>query len=205
MTSIAHNLDVVLVDAGGSNIGSVQAALQRLGVRAEMTADHARIAAASHVILPGVGAARHGMQRLRSAGLDVLIPQLTQPVLGVCLGMQLLYQSSEESDTRCLGVVPGRVARFSEAESGRVPHMGWNNLTRLNDSPLLRDIKDNDCAYFVHSYAAPLGQASIASCTYGRVFTAAVSWRNFHGAQFHPERSAAVGARLLSNFLEMSA
>lgn len=205
MTSTLQNLDVVLIDAGGSNIGSVQSALRRLGVRAEMTADKARIAAASHVILPGVGAARHGMQRLRSSGLDALIPMLKQPVLGVCLGMQLLYESSEESDTRCLGVVPGRVSRFSESESGRVPHMGWNSLTRLNESPLLHDINDNDCAYFVHSYAAPLGQASIASCNYGRVFTAVVSWRNFHGAQFHPERSAAVGARLLSNFLEMQA
>jgi imidazole glycerol-phosphate synthase subunit HisH len=198
-----ENVDVVLVDAGGSNIGSVQAALQRLGVAAEMSSNAERIRRASHVVLPGVGAAKPGMQRLRNSGLDAVIPKLGQPVLGVCLGMQLLFESSEESDTRCLGVIPGRVARFSEAESGRVPHMGWNSLQRLGDSPLLNGIEDGDCAYFVHSYAVPLGLATVASCTYGRVFSAVVSWRNFHGAQFHPERSAAVGARLLSNFLEM--
>lgn len=201
--SRASPIDVVLVDAGGSNIGSVQAALQRLGVVAEMSRDAERIRRASHVVLPGVGAAKPGMQRLRDSGLDAIIPQLTQPVLGVCLGMQLLFESSEESDTRCLGVIPGRVARFSEAESGRVPHMGWNSMRRLGDSPLFNGIADGDCAYFVHSYAAPLGLATVATCTYGRVFSAVVSWRNFYGAQFHPERSAAVGARLLSNFLEM--
>jgi imidazole glycerol-phosphate synthase subunit HisH len=197
------NLDVVLVDAGGSNIGSVQAALQRLGVAAEMSADGERIRRATHVILPGVGAAKPGMQRLRNSGLDTVIPKLTQPVLGVCLGMQLLFESSEESDTRCLGVVPGRVSRFSEAESGRVPHMGWNNLQRLAESPLMAGIENGDCAYFVHSYAVPLGLATVATCTYGRTFSAVVAWRNFYGAQFHPERSAAVGARLLSNFLEI--
>jgi imidazole glycerol-phosphate synthase subunit HisH len=203
VTEFRTDLDVVLVDAGGSNIGSVQAALRRLGVSAGVSADAERIRAASHVILPGVGAAKPGMQRLRNSGLDVLIPQLTQPVLGVCLGMQLLFESSEEADTRCLGVVPGRVARFFESECGRVPHMGWNRLTRMSDSPLLDGIADGDYAYFVHSYAAPLGQATVASCTYGQPFTAVLTWRNFHGAQFHPERSAAVGARLLSNFLEM--
>lgn len=197
------HFNVVLVDAGGSNVGSVQAALQRLGVAAEMTANGERIRAASHVILPGVGAARPGMQRLRDSGLDLLIPRLTQPVLGVCLGMQLLFESSEEADTQCLGVVPGRVARFGQSTSFRVPHMGWNSLERLTDAPLLNGIQSGDYAYFVHSYAAPLGPASVASCDHGRAFTAALSWRNFHGAQFHPERSAAVGARLLANFLEM--
>ncbi|MDZ4812495.1 MAG: imidazole glycerol phosphate synthase subunit HisH [Pseudomonadota bacterium] len=197
------DFNVVLVDAGGSNVGSVQAALQRLGVAAEMTADSEHIRAASHVILPGVGAARPGMQRLRDSGLDLLIPRLTQPVLGVCLGMQLLFESSEEADTQCLGVVPGRVARFCESTSFRLPHMGWNSLERLTDAPLLNGIQSGDYAYFVHSYAAPLGPASVASCRHGRVFTAALSWKNFHGAQFHPERSASVGARLLANFLEM--
>ncbi len=200
---VPGNLDVVLVDAGGSNIGSVQAALQRLGVAAEMSADSERIRRATHVILPGVGAAKPGMQRLRNSGLDALIPKLTQPVLGVCLGMQLLFESSEESETRCLGVVPGRVSRFVEAESGRVPHMGWNSLQRLAESPLMAGIANGDCGYFVHSYAVPLGLATVATCTYGHTFSAVVAWRNFYGAQFHPERSAAVGARLLSNFLEI--
>jgi glutamine amidotransferase len=168
-----------------------------------MSADGERIRRATHVILPGVGAAKPGMQRLRNSGMDALIPKLTQPVLGVCLGMQLLFESSEESDTRCLGVVPGRVSRFSEAESGRVPHMGWNNLQRLAESPLMAGIENGDCAYFVHSYAVPLGLATVAACTYGRTFSAVVAWRNFYGAQFHPERSAAIGARLLSNFLEI--
>lgn len=204
MTSASdRDIDVVLVDAGGSNIGSVQAALRRLGVDAEMSRNGERIRRASHVILPGVGAAKPGMQRLRDRGLDVLIPTLRQPVLGVCLGMQLLFESSEESDTRCLGVVPGRVVRFREADCGRVPHMGWNDLSRISDAPLLNGIISGDYAYFVHSYAAPIGPASVASCCYGSAFSAMVSWRNFHGAQFHPERSADVGARLLANFLEM--
>lgn len=197
-------LDVVLVDAGGSNIASVQAAFERLGVRSQMSADPARIRAASHVVLPGVGAARPGMKRLVDAGLDTLIAELEQPVLGVCLGMQLLFESSDESDTACLGIVPGRVRRFDEAESGRVPHMGWNRLQVRSRSALLEGIDDGAYAYFVHSYAAPLGAATIAGCSYGREFSAIVSQRNFHGAQFHPERSSAVGSRLLSNFLGLA-
>ncbi len=193
--------DVVLVDAGGSNIASVQAAFERIGVSAEMTADAGRIARASHVVLPGVGAARPGMQRLYDAGLTAVIASLKQPVLGVCLGMQLLFERSEEADTECLGILPGEVQKFSESESGRVPHMGWNQLQIERPSALLDGIDSGAYAYFVHSYAAPMAANTLASCQYGRSFAAIVARANFHGAQFHPERSSAVGNRLLKNFL----
>ena len=196
-------MSVVLVDAGGSNIGSVQAALARLGVAAELTQDPARIAAASHVILPGVGAAAPGMQRLRAANLVEPLRALRQPVLGVCLGMQLLFERSEESDTGCLGVIPGTVARIAAAPGMRVPHMGWNALQLQRPHALLGDLGANAYAYFVHSYAAPVGAATLASCEHGAAFSAIVQHRNFHGMQFHPERSSALGARLLRNFLAL--
>lgn len=196
--------DVVLVDAGGSNIASVQAAFERIGVVAEMTADAGRIARASHVVLPGVGAAGPGMQRLHELGLTDVIGSLRQPVLGVCLGMQLLFEQSEEAETRCLGIIPGTVRRFSEAVSGRVPHMGWNQLQIERPSVLLDGIESGAYAYFVHSYAAPTGDHALASCCYGSSFAAVVARNNFHGAQFHPERSSAVGSRLLKNFLGLT-
>ncbi len=196
--------DVVLVDAGGSNIASVQAAFERIGVVAEMTADAGRIARASHVVLPGVGAAGPGMQRLHELGLTEVIGSLRQPVLGVCLGMQLLFVQSEEAESRCLGIIPGTVRRFSEAVSGRVPHMGWNQLQIERPSVLLDGIESGAYAYFVHSYAAPTGDHALASCCYGSSFAAVVARNNFHGAQFHPERSSAVGSRLLKNFLGLT-
>jgi glutamine amidotransferase len=198
------NRDVVMLDSGGTNLASVQFAFERLGVRAELSRDPERIRRASHVVLPGVGAAGPGMQRLRASGLDALIPNLVQPVLGVCLGMQLLFESSAEGDTTCLGVFPGRLERFQESRCGRVPHMGWNRIDRLRGSPLLEGLAADAHAYFVHSYAAPLGAETVASCDYGGAFAAVVSARNFHGAQFHPERSTEAGARLLANFLELS-
>jgi glutamine amidotransferase len=196
--------DVVMLDSGGTNLGSVQYAFERLGVRAELSRDPERIRRASHVVLPGVGAAAPGMLRLRESGLDRLIPTLTQPVLGVCLGMQLLFEASAEGDTACLGILKGRLTRFDEARCGRVPHMGWNRIDAIADSPLLAGLGRDAFAYFVHSYAAPVTSATVATCDYGGAFAAIVSERNFHGAQCHPERSAAVGARLLSNFLELS-
>ncbi len=195
--------DVVMLDSGGTNLGSVQYAFERLGVRAELSRDVDRIRRASHVVLPGVGAAAPGMQRLREAGLDRLIPTLTQPVLGVCLGMQLLFDASAEGDTTCLGILRGKLSRFDGARCGRVPHMGWNRVDTIKPSPLLAGLERDAFAYFVHSYAAPVTAATVASCDYGGAFAAVVSERNFHGAQFHPERSAAVGARLLANFLEL--
>ncbi len=195
--------EVILVDAGGTNIGSVRYAFERLGIAAELSAERARIAAASHVVLPGVGAAGPAMQRLRELGLVDLVRELRQPVLGVCLGMQLLFESSEEGDSLCLGLIPARVARFPDRDDLRVPQMGWNALRVERDSPLLDGLDAPAFAYFVHSYAAPVGPWTLASADYGGPFSAVVQRDNFYGMQFHPERSAAVGARLLRNFLSL--
>jgi glutamine amidotransferase len=192
--------DIVIV-ASGANIASLQFALQRLDTDATVSADPDEIRAASHVILPGVGAAGVAMSRLRQSGLDTVIPALRQPVLGICLGMQLLYETSQEGDVSCLGIIPGGAARFPEGAGRPVPHMGWNTLEIRRASPLLAGLTDGDYAYFVHSYALDLGPATVASAHYGAQFSACVQWRNFYGAQFHPERSAAVGARVLENFL----
>ena len=196
-------LSVVLVDAGGTNIGSVRYALQRLGVDAPLTADPAAIRAADKVILPGVGAAGPAMARLRALGLVDLLRGLTQPVLGVCLGMQLLCARSEEGGVDCLGVIPASVQRLQPATGLRVPHMGWNRLCALRAHPMFDGMADDARAYFVHSYAVPLGDYTLASTTHGQVFSAVVACRNFFGMQFHPERSSAVGARLLRNFLAL--
>jgi glutamine amidotransferase len=195
--------DVVLVDGGGTNIGSVRYALQRLGVDAELTAAADRIRRATHVILPGVGAAAPGMAKLREAGLVDVLRDLRQPLLGVCLGMQLLFERSEESDTACLGLIPGTVRRFIQRNDLRVPHIGWNQVRAERQDALIESIGDEAYAYFVHSYAAPIGAATVASCDYGGTFSAVVRRDNVCGMQFHPERSAAVGARLLQNFLEL--
>ncbi len=193
--------DVVIIASGGANIASLQSALERQQVRSVVSADFERIRAASHVILPGVGAAADAMARLRLAGLDQLIPRLRQPVLGICLGMQLLFEGSDEGPTPCLKVIPGQARRFRDAPDLPVPHIGWNTLKIERDSALLAGVKDQDYAYFVHSYALPHSAATTASTCYGGSFSACVEWRNFYGAQFHPERSAALGARLLRNFL----
>lgn len=195
--------DVVLVDAGGTNIGSVRYALQRLGVEAVLSDDAARIRAATHVILPGVGAAAPGMQRLHQAGLVSVLRELRQPLLGVCLGMQLLFEHSAEGDTACLGLLPGRVQALAAQPGLRVPHMGWNALQLLRDDPLLGDLPQPADAYFVHGYAAPVGAYTLAACTHGAQFSAVVRRGHVCGMQFHPERSAATGARLLRNFLDL--
>ena len=194
-------MSIVLVDAGGSNIGSVRYALQRLGVDAPLSTDAAAIRGAERVILPGVGAAAPGMQRLRDAGLIEVIRSLRQPVLGVCLGMQLLFEHSEESDTDCLGVIPGTVRHFPQGGNLRVPHMGWNALRVEREHALLRGLGSEPHAYFVHSYAAPLSDDVLASADHGGPFAAVVQHENFFGMQFHPERSSLVGAQLLRNFL----
>jgi glutamine amidotransferase len=191
----------VLVDSGGANIGSVRYALERLGVQATMSADAAVITAADRVILPGVGAAAPAMARLRELALVDTLRRLTQPLLGICLGMQLLFDGSEEGDVACLGLLPGRVRRMPEAPGVRVPHMGWNRLHPTRASSLLAGIGDGAQAYFVHSYAAPVTADCLASCRHGEDFAAVVQRGNVAGAQFHPERSAAVGAALLGNFL----
>lgn len=193
---------VVLVDSGGANLGSVLCALQRLGVEARVSGDGDAIRAATHVILPGVGAAPVGMARLRERGLVDVVRGLTRPVLGVCLGMHLLFEHSDEGDTPCLGLLPGRVRKFSSADL-RIPHMGWNALQLRGKYALLGGIGEGAFAYFVHSFAAPVAAHTLAACDYGGEFAALVQARNFFGAQFHPERSAQTGARLLQNFLEL--
>ena len=196
-------MSVVLVDAGGTNIGSVRYALQRLGLDAALTADAANIRSADKVILPGVGAAGPGMARLRELGLVSVMRSLRQPVLGVCLGMQLLCSHSEEGATECLGLIPAPVRRFAEAPGLRVPHMGWNRVSAQREHALLAGLGDDEQAYFVHSYAVPTGEWTLACSDYGVPFSAVISRDNFFGMQFHPERSAAVGAKLLKNFLEL--
>jgi glutamine amidotransferase len=195
---------IAIVASGGANIASLQFALQRLGVDSAVTADPERIRSANHVILPGVGAAANAMARLRQNGLDTLIPSLQQPVLGICLGMQLLYESSQEGDARCLGIMPAGGAPSPPAPHRPVPHMGWNSLDIRRPCALLEGLADGDYAYYVHSYALDLSAATVASTSYGTPFSACVQWRNFYGAQFHPERSAATGARLLKNFLTIN-
>jgi imidazole glycerol-phosphate synthase subunit HisH len=193
--------NVVLVDAGGTNIGSVRYALERLGIDARISDDADRIRDATHVILPGVGAAGPGMQRLRESGLVEVMRSLEQPVLGVCLGMQLLFEHSEEGDTACLGIIPGRVRRIQAGDGLRVPHMGWNNLQRLREDRLLKGLPRNVYAYFVHSYAISSGASTLASVDYGSPLSAIVRRKNFCGMQFHPERSGSLGTLLLKNFL----
>ena len=199
--------DVAIIDNGGANIASLRYALERLGASSQLTSDPAELRAARRVILPGVGAAADAMARLRALGLDELIPALTQPVLGICLGMQLLFASSEEgddgTDTECLGLIAERVARFPSRPAFPVPHMGWNQLRLATPSPLFTGVNDGDYVYFVHSYAAPIGPWTLAATDYGGEFSAAVHHGNFHGVQFHPERSAGPGARVLANFLEL--
>ncbi|MET0985798.1 MAG: imidazole glycerol phosphate synthase subunit HisH [Steroidobacteraceae bacterium] len=195
---------LAIIDSGGANIASLRYAIERLGVESDLTTDPARLRAASHVILPGVGAASDCMARLEKANLVDTIRTLEQPLLGICVGMQLLFESSEEGGVRCLGLMPGRVQRFADREGLPVPHMGWNQLTLSQPSPLFDEIQNGDYVYFVHSYAAPLGAHSIASSEYGASFTAVVQRGNVYGAQFHPERSARIGSLLLRNFLRLS-
>lgn len=193
---------LAIVDSGGANIASVRFALERLGVQSELTADPAVIRAAERVILPGVGSAVEGMKRLQAKGLVDCVRGLTQPVLGICLGMQLLFEDSEEGPTRTLGLIPGTVALLPESPGITVPHMGWNTVLTGRDPGLLDGIGPDARFYFVHSYAAPVNAFTVASCDHGRPFTAIVQRGNFSGVQFHPERSGPAGARLLKNFVE---
>lgn len=194
---------LAIVDSGGANISSVRFALERLGVSGELTADPAVIRAANRVILPGVGSAQEGMKRLQAKGLVEVVRGLQQPVLGICLGMQLLFEASEEGDTPSLGLIPGRVALLPESPGITVPHMGWNSLNVLKASPLLKGFDAATRFYFVHSFAGPVNGFTLASCDHGMAFAAVVQRGNFSGVQFHPERSGAAGAQLLKNFLEM--
>ena len=193
-------MTLAVVDSGGANISSVLHALRRLGTEPAFTADADTIRSATRVILPGVGAAGRAMDVLRGHGLVQVIRDLTQPVLGICLGMQLLFDSSEEDDTELLGLIPARLTRLQEGEGRRVPHMGWNVLRAVR-ADAFSDPLEGAWFYFVHSYAAPVGEWTLASATHGGAFSAVVRRNNFYGAQFHPERSAAAGANLLQQFL----
>ncbi|MET0499682.1 MAG: imidazole glycerol phosphate synthase subunit HisH [Steroidobacteraceae bacterium] len=194
---------LAIIDSGGANIASLQFAVERLGLPSDLTTDPAVLEDASHIILPGVGAAADCMARLQNAGIVDTIRRLRQPVLGICVGMQLLFESSEEGDVSCLGLLPGRVRRFETRPDLPVPHMGWNQLEFDKPSPLLQDIAQGDYVYFVHSYAAPVSGLTLATASYGDPFTAIVQRDNVYGVQFHPERSARVGAQLIQNFLRL--
>jgi glutamine amidotransferase len=194
---------LAIIDSGGANIASVRFAIERLGVNAELTTDPERVRSATHVILPGVGMAADCMGRLQQSGLVETIRSLKQPLLGICVGMQLLFESSDEGDVSCLGVLPGRVQRFPNRAGLPVPHMGWNQLNVLRPTILTQGIHADDYVYFVHSYAAPVSDLTLAATDYGAPFSAIVQKGNIYGAQFHPERSARVGAIVLRNFLSI--
>ena len=197
---------IIIVDTGCANLSSVKFAIQRLGYKATITDDINLIKAADKVIFPGVGTAKHAMENIKAKGLVATLQGLTQPVLGFCLGMQLMTKSSNEgSDTNttpCLNLIPTEILPL-EAEGEILPHMGWNTLSNVKAHPVLKGISDGDYFYFVHSFAAPISKYTIASCYYGSQFSAAIAKDNFIGCQFHPERSSALGSKIIQNFLEL--
>jgi glutamine amidotransferase len=195
--------DVVIIGSCGSNLASLGFALERLGVEAPVTRDPERVRSASHVILPGVGAAGAAMSRLAGDGLVELVPRLEQPVLGICLGMQLLFAGSDEGDTKCLGVIDARAGRLPQSSDFPVPQMGWNSVEPVAPCALLAGVEPGAYAYFIHSYAVPCGAYTRAVASYGVRFSAVVEQRNFYGTQFHPERSSTMGSRILDNFLKI--
>lgn len=197
------NLTIVKYNAG--NIQSVLYALERIGVKANVTDDHNEIRSADKVIFPGVGEASSAMRYLKERGLDEVLINLTQPVLGICLGMQLMCRYSAENDTTCLGIFDEVVSRFSFSQTksdeiSKVPQIGWNNIYDLQTN-LFNEVPDNSYCYFVHSYYAALGEHTIAKTTYGQPYSSALHKNNFYGVQFHPEKSAAAGEQILRNFI----
>ena len=193
-------MKLVIIDYGAGNIKSIQFAFQRLGVDAVLTSDAEEIKAADKVIFPGVGEASSAMTKLKESGLNDLIPQLKQPVLGICLGMQLMCRSTEEGNTEGLGIFDVDVKRFSNEV--KVPQMGWNTISEL-ESPLFEGIKDKDYMYLVHSYYAEDSEESIAKTNYELEYASALQKDNFYGVQFHPEKSGKSGAKILQNFLNL--
>ena len=191
---------IAIVKYNAGNIRSVQNALSRLGYDSIITDDPVQLKAADKVIFPGVGEANSAMLYLRENRLDEVIKSLEQPVLGICLGLQLMCSTSEEGNTECLGIFPNKVLRFQG--DAIIPHMGWNDFVS-SKGPLFNGIKTEDDVYFVHSYYAELGEYTTATCDYIQPFSAAISKGNFYATQFHPEKSAGIGARLLKNFLEL--
>lgn len=199
-------MKIVIIKYNAGNIESVKNALNRLGINAEITARPEEIRNADKVIFPGVGEASTTMEYLRKHELDKLIVSLKQPVLGICLGLQLMCSHSEENDTKCLGIFDEKVLRFmpqpGEEFVTKVPHMGWNAITNLK-SKLFSEEIENQYVYFVHSYFAGIGEHTIATCNYINPFSAALQKNNFYATQFHPEKSGIVGARILENFVKL--
>ncbi|MGB5856631.1 MAG: imidazole glycerol phosphate synthase subunit HisH [Oceanisphaera sp.] len=201
VTNTATN--VVIIDTGCANLSSVRYAIERLGYRVTVSRDHDVILAADKLLLPGVGTAREAMKNLAERNLIELIGQLQQPVLGICLGMQMLVQHSDEGDVDGLGLITADCSHLEASDGIRLPHMGWNQITPMPEHPLFKDIPEGSFFYFVHSYAVPVGDYTLATCQHGITFSAAIAQANFFGVQFHPERSGAAGAQLLKNFLEL--
>lgn len=199
-------MNIVIIKYNAGNIESVNNALNRLGVNALITADHEEIKKADKVIFPGVGEASTTMNYLRQNKLDKLIVSLTQPVLGICLGLQLMCSHSEEGDTKCLGIFEEKVKRFipnpGEEFITKVPHMGWNSISNLKSLIFSPEI-EKQYVYFVHSYYASTGEHTAATCNYIVPFSAALHKDNFYATQFHPEKSGTVGAKILDNFLKL--
>jgi glutamine amidotransferase len=198
------SLDVAIIDSGGANLASLEFALARLGAQTVVTSNLKVISEAPRVLLPGVGSALAAMQRLNDSGVATHLAQLKQPVLGICLGMQLLFLKSEEGPAQCLGILPQTVRKLAPAPGRPVPHMGWNRLHIVREDPLLEGVAESEYLYFVHSYAAPVSTTTLATSDYGVPIAAVVRRDNFWGTQFHPERSTKVGARILANFLRLT-
>jgi glutamine amidotransferase len=199
-------MPLVIVDTGVANLSSVKFAFDRLGVKARISDNAETIISAERVILPGVGAAPYAMRTINAKGLTPVLQSLTQPVMGICLGMQLIFEALEEggAPVKGLGLVPGKITAL-DTKGQPSPHMGWNTLSKQSEDPLLDGINDNDYAYFVHSFAAPISAITLASSEYGETFSAIIRHKNVYGCQFHPERSSRVGARIFENFLKVPA
>ncbi len=193
-------MNIVIVNYGAGNIQSIKFAIQRLGFKAVLSNDPEGIKAADKVIFPGVGEASSAMKKLKESGLDTLIPTLKQPVLGICLGMQLMCNSTEEGETQGLGIFDVDVLRFNSEV--KVPQIGWNQIESLQ-SELFNDVKESDYIYLVHSYYAPVTADTVATTNYGVTYSTALHKNNFYGTQFHPEKSSKVGEQILKNFLAL--
>lgn len=194
---------IAIVDTGGANHASIQNAFARLGAETEVTLDPARLECASHLILPGVGHAAHAMARLREAGLVEYLRKQKKPVLGICLGMQILFSESEEGQVECLGLLPGKVTRMAPTPEFRVPHMGWSRLNRQCRSELLNGIGEDAYFYFVHSYKIPQSATTVAVTLSAEAIPSVIEFDNVFATQFHPERSGEAGAQLLRNFVSI--
>jgi imidazole glycerol-phosphate synthase subunit HisH len=191
-----------IIDYGAGNIRSVGNALDRLERPFFVSKDITELQRAEKLILPGVGEARSAMESLGQIGLLRWLTTINVPFLGICIGMQILFEHSDERDTACLGIVPGRISRFDDT-SLKVPHIGWNQVHVTAASPLFDKVRDNEYFYFVHSFRAPVGPSSIGTTRYGDAFSAAVQKQNFYGVQFHAEKSGAAGIQVLKNFIEL--